>query len=295
MAQDLLQKYRMSSVLIKLIVINAIVFFVFYLGAFFLQIDESSMKTYLKLPLEAWDFLLQPWTFFTYAFLHDGFWHIFWNMLILYWFGNIVLNLFKQRTLLTLYLLGGVAGGLMCVLAFNLLPAFAKYTGGGSLEGASAAVFAVMVFIATYNPNAEMRVFMFNIKLWQIAAFFVLKDLIALPASNNAGGLMAHMGGALFGYVYAKQLAKGNNIGAGFERVMDSLVGYFTPRKKRPFKKVHRNPGRGYSAKGKSTVETKDEKQKKVDAILDKISKSGYESLSKAEKDYLFKAGNDSN
>ena len=283
----------MSSVLIKLIVINAIVWFVFYLGSFFLQIDEELMKSWFKLPLPAWDFLYKPWTFFTYAFLHSGFWHIFWNMLILYWFGTILLNLFKERTLLTLYFLGGVAGAVMTVLAFNLLPAFAKFTGGGSMQGASASVFAIMVFIATYNPNAEMRVFMFNIKLWQIAAFFVLKDLIQLPVSNNAGGLMAHMGGAIFGYTYAKQLAKGNNIGAGFERIMDALVGYFTPRKKRPFKKVHRNPGRG-AARG-SSVETKDEKQKKVDAILDKISKSGYESLSKAEKDYLFKAGNDSN
>ena len=288
-----MQKYRMSSVLIKLIVINAIVWFVFYLGSFFLQIDEELMKSWFKLPLPAWDFLYKPWTFFTYAFLHSGFWHIFWNMLILYWFGTILLNLFKERTLLTLYFLGGVAGAVMTVLAFNLLPAFAKFTGGGSMQGASASVFAIMVFIATYNPNAEMRVFMFNIKLWQIAAFFVLKDLIQLPVSNNAGGLMAHMGGAIFGYTYAKQLAKGNNIGAGFERIMDALVGYFTPRKKRPFKKVNRNPGRG-AARG-SSVETKDEKQKKVDAILDKISKSGYESLSKAEKDYLFKAGNDSN
>lgn len=295
MAQsDIMYKFRTSSVLIKLIVVNAIVFFVFYLGAFVLQADENSMKSWFTLPLQTWDFILQPWTFFTYAFLHSGFWHIFWNMLILYWFGNIILNLFKERTLLTLYLLGGVAGGLMSILAFNLFPAFNNFT-AGSLQGASAAVFAVMVFIATYNPNAEMRVFMFNIKLWQIAAFFVLKDLISLPASDNAGGLMAHFGGAAFGFIYAKQLAKGNNIGAGFERFMDSLVGYFSPRKRRPFKKVHRNPGQSYSAKGRSAAESKDEQQKKVDAILDKISKSGYESLSKAEKDYLFKAGNDSN
>lgn len=294
MAQgDLMQKFRMSNVLIKLIVVNVIVFFVFYLGAFILRLDESSLKSWFALPLKAWDFLYKPWTFFTYTFLHSGFWHIFWNMLILYWFGNIVLNLFKERTLLSLYLLGGVAGGLMSILAFNIFPVFSDFT-RGSLQGASGAVFAVMLFIATYNPNAEIRVFMFNIKLWQIAAFFVLKDLIALPASDNAGGLMAHIGGAVFGYTYAKQLAKGNNIGAGFERLMDQVVGWFTPRKKRPFKKVHRNPGRS-SGRGTTKLETKDEKQKRVDAILDKISKSGYESLSKAEKDYLFKAGNDSN
>lgn len=293
MAQDLLQKYRMSSVLIKLIVINAIVFFVFYLGAFIFRLNEADLKSWFVLPLQTWDFLYKPWTFFSYAFLHSGFWHIFWNMLILYWFGNIVLNLFKERTLLTLYLLGGVAGGALTILAFNLFPAFNDFT-VGNLQGASAAVFAIMVFIATYTPNAEMRVFMFNIKLWQIAAFFVLKDLIALPASDNAGGLMAHMGGAIFGYTYAKQLAKGNNIGAGFERLMDSLVSYFSPRKKRPFKKVHRNP-QGSQQSSAKAKESKDEQQKKIDAILDKIGKSGYDSLSKAEKDFLFKAGNDSN
>lgn len=283
----------MSSVLIKLIVINALVFFAFYLGAFILQLNEDSLKSWFKLSTQPSEFLLRPWTFFTYAFLHSGFWHIFWNMLIMYWFGNIVLNLFKERTLLTLYLLGGVAGGLMCILAFNLFPAFNKFP-GGTLEGASAAVYAIMVFIATYNPNAEMRVFMFNIKLWQIAAFFVLKDLISIPISENAGGLMAHVGGAAFGYVYAKQLAKGNNIGAGFERLMDTITGWFTPRKKRPFKKVHRNKTT-YQKQKRHTADSKDEKQRKVDAILDKISKSGYESLTKAEKDFLFKAGNDSN
>ena len=289
MAQsDLLQKYRMSSILIKLIVINVIVFFVFYLGSFILRINETDMKSWFALPLQTWDFLYKPWTFFSYAFLHSGFWHLFFNMLLLYWFGNIVLNLFKERTLLTLYLLGGVAGGVLTVLAFNLFPAFDDFT-VGNLQGASAAVFAVMVFIATYTPNAEMRVFMFNIKLWQIAAFFVLKDLIAMPASDNAGGLMAHMGGAIFGYTYAKQLAKGNNIGAGFERFMDALVSYFTPRKKRPSKKVHRNPKGTMRNSATSSASSKDEQQKKIDAILDKIGKSGYESLSKAEKDFLFK------
>ena len=298
MATDLVYKFKTANALVKLIAVNVLVFIVFGLLEFIFQVKypAGSFRGWFMLPSDLGALVLKPWSIITYAFLHNGFFHILWNMLFLYWFGNYVLNLFTQKRVLTLYFLGAISGGLLYLLAYNLFPVFDSEQ--GIMQGASAAVYAVMVFIATYTPNAQMRIFTFNIKLWQIALFFVLFDVVKLigtndPSGNNAGGLIAHLGGALLGYFYATQLAKGNDIGRWFESLMDQWVGIFAPRKKKPFKKVHRT-AKPYTKATASNVD-KDDKQKKIDSILDKISKSGYESLSKSEKDYLFKAGNDSN
>jgi membrane associated rhomboid family serine protease len=233
--------------------------------------------------------LFRPWTLITYGFLHFGFLHILFNMLWLYWFGQFVLNLFTGKRLLTVYLLGALFGGLLFVVAYNLFPAFEQSR--GFLIGASGAVTAIMVFIATYTPNTEVRIFTFTIKLWHIALFLFLLDLVRIPSSGNAGGLMAHVGGAIFGYIYAIQLAKGHDIGLWFENIMDWVANLFKPRSKKPFKTVHRTK-RNTTATAKPNKD-KSAHQKKVDGILDKIGKSGYESLTKAEKDFLFKAGKD--
>lgn len=297
MATDLVYKFKTSNVLVKLIAINVLVFIVFALMEFIFRVSypADSVRGWFMLPTDLGAFVFKPWSIITYAFLHNGFWHILWNMLFLHWFGTYVLNLFSEKRLLTLYFLGAIYGGLLYMLAYNLFPVFDQSQ--GIMQGASAAVYAVMIFIATYTPNAQMRVFTFNIKLWYIAAFFVLKDFVTLtgsdPAYNNAGGLIAHLGGAIFGYIYATQLNKGKDIGVWFENIMDNVVSLLTPRKKRPFKKVHRTK-KSYTKTSEKQFD-KDEQQRKIDAILDKISKSGYDSLSKAEKDYLFKAGNDTN
>ncbi len=289
-SNNLTYQFKTSSILVKLIVINAIIFLVFSIVPFLMGMQSDYLlKKWFVLPETIGEFILQPWSIITYAFLHSGFWHIFWNMLLLYMLGNFVLNLFNARRFLTIYLLGAIAGGLLYMLAYNIFPAFAQSR--GYLQGASAAVTAIVVFIGTYTPNAIIRIFIFNVKLWHVAAFFVIADLIRLPASDNAGGLIAHLGGALLGYVYARQLTKGNDIGRGFERAMDGVANMFKPRKKKPFKKVHRTtqPSGGRS----NQTNSKSDHQKKVDAILDKIGKSGYDSLTKAEKDFLFKAGKD--
>ncbi len=231
-------QYKMASVLVKLIVINVAVFLVVTLGSFFFSISPQYLSRWFVLSDDLDTLLFRPWTLFTYGFLHFGFFHILFNMLWLYWFGQFVLNLFTGKRLLTVYLLGALFGGLLFVLAYNLFPVFAQSR--GYLIGASGAVTAIMVFIATYTPNTEVRIFTFTIKLWHIALFLFLFDLVRIPTSGNAGGLMAHVGGALFGFVYATQLAKGNDIGIWFENFMDWIANLFTPRKKRPFKKVHR-------------------------------------------------------
>lgn len=282
-------QFKQANVMMKLIVINVALFLVIRVIAFLMQVPPESLVGWLVLPEAPLEFGLQPWSFITYSFLHFGFWHIFWNMLVLYWFGQYVLNLFTAKRFLTIYLLGAISGGLLYVLAYNIFPAFAWTS--SYLIGASGAVRAIMIFIAAYSPNSEARIFMFNIKLWHIGAFVVLTDIFQLTSGSNAGGMLAHLGGAAFGYVYARQLVNGRDIGTWFERIMDSIADLFKSRKEKPFKKVHRNRATPAPNKRSTKTDDKDDHQKKVDAILDKIGKSGYDSLSKAEKDFLFKAG----
>ncbi|QAA81346.1 rhomboid family intramembrane serine protease [Aequorivita sp. H23M31] len=286
---NLSYKYKMSSIVVKLIVINTIAFLVVSLGSFIFRMNPGYFSRWFVLSDDLDTLLFRPWTLITYGFLHFGFFHILFNMIWLYWFGQFVLNLFTGKRLLTVYLLGALFGGLLFVLSYNFFPVFDDHK--GYLIGASGAVTAIMIFIATYTPNTEFRIFSFTIKLWHIALFLFLLDLVRIPTSGNAGGLMAHVGGGVFGYFYAVQLAKGNDIGKWFENFMDWIANLFKPRTKKPFRKVHRT--RHTSSKPAKNQDQKSDYQKKVDSILDKISQSGYESLTKAEKDFLFKAGKD--
>lgn len=286
-AKSLSYQYKMANILVKLIVINAIAFLIVRLGSFIFKMSPGYFSRWFSLSDDLNTLLLQPWTLISYGFLHFGFFHILFNMIWLYWFGQFVLTLFTPKRLLTIYLLGALFGGVLFVLSYNLLPVFDQDR--GYLIGASGAVTAIMIFIATYTPNTQFRIFTFTIKLWHIALFLFVLDLIRIPTSGNAGGLMAHVGGGVFGYLYAIQLAKGNDIGKWFENIMDWIANIFKPREKKPFKTVHR--ANATTAKTVYSKDQKTEHQKKIDAILDKISKSGYESLTKTEKDFLFKAG----
>lgn len=288
-ASNLSYQFKTANVLIKLIVINVAVFIVVRLLSFFMQVQDEFFPRWFMLPDSFGEWITQPWSILSYSFLHGGIGHIFWNMLVLYMFGRILLNLFSEKRFLTIYLLGAVFGGLLYMLAYNIFPVFVNTT--GYLVGASASVRAIMIFMAAYAPNNEIRVFRFNIKLWHIGVFVIIVDLLQLSSGSNSGGMLAHLGGALFGYLYAKQLAKGNDIGIWFERIMDWVANLFTPREKNPFKKVHRNKTTQSQTRRSSKKEDKTDHQKKIDTILDKIGKSGYESLSKAEKDFLFKSG----
>ncbi len=266
----------------KLIIINAILFLAFRLVSFFMQANIKYITSWITLPDSLVEFITQPWAFITYSFVHFGLFHILFNMIFLYMFGRIILNLFSGKRLLTIYLLGAISGGLLYVLSYNVFPVFENDR--GMLLGASGAVTTLIVFIATYTPNTQLRIFMFNIKLWQIAVFLVVADLIRMSTGENAGGMLAHIGGAIFGYLYAIQLAKGNDIGKWFENILDWFADLFKTRKQKPFKKVHRTPRQPAGTRSMD----KSEHQRKVDAILDKIGKSGYDSLTRAEKDFLF-------
>lgn len=284
-------KYQFArlSIAEKLIAVNVFVFIVNGLFTFLMGMPSNSLIRWFELPKDFIDFISQPWSLVTYSFFHGDIWHLFWNMIMLYFSGRIFLNLFGPKKFISVYFLGVILGGLIFLLSYNVFPAL--LVTNTALIGASAGVTAVLIFVCAYIPNQEVRLFIFNVKLWYIGAFFVLVDLIQIPSGGNAGGHLAHLGGALLGYVYARQLLKGRDIGEGFTRMLESLEGLFKKKeKKAPLKTVYRR------AKGNSVSNVnydRESKQRKIDTILDKISKSGYESLSKSEKDFLFKAGKD--
>lgn len=285
--QKLSYKYKTATVLEKLIAVNVILFIFFFLLetiSFLFQTNISIIKWFV-FPNEPMEFLYKPWSIITYAFLHGGIWHILGNMLILYFSGIYFLNFFSPKRLLNYYFLGAIAGAMVFMVSYQLFPAFAGVR--SYLIGASAAVMAILVGIATHIPHMRIRLmFLGSLKFWWIAAFLVALDVIQIPF-GNAGGHLAHLGGALLGYVYTKQIARGNDIGKVFAKIADWFSRIFSPKKKTPFKKVHRNK-RATTGTGGSS---KSEHQAKIDAILDKIGKSGYDSLSKEEKDFLFNAG----
>ncbi|MFD0976071.1 rhomboid family intramembrane serine protease [Salinimicrobium gaetbulicola] len=293
-------KLKTATVTEKLIVVNVAVFVLFFLFktiAYLFQLPSDFLLEWFVFPKEPGEFLFKPWSIITYAFLHSGIWHILSNMLILYYAGIYFLNYFSPKKLLNFYFLGAIFGALVYMASYNLFPAF-QGLGRSYLLGASAAVMAVLVGIATHIPHMRIRLIIIgSIKFWWIAAFFVVLDVVQIPISNP-GGHLAHLGGAAFGYIYAKQLGKGNNIASGFERMMDwfgSLFSGSKPARKSNLKTVHRRKNTTGTASTFTTTSqrNKKEEQEKIDAILDKISKSGYDSLTKQEKDYLFNAGKD--
>ena len=280
--QDLRAKLNNLNTLETIILINVIVFII----AFILRAFDLGWLRWLELPKDFFDFIKQPWSIFTYGFLHYGFFHILFNMLILYYLSRITMNLFKTKMTLNIYFLGIIFGGLSFLFIYNVLPD-GSLRSVNSLIGASAGVRALLIFICAYMPQTEMRFFTFNIKLYYIGIAVVIIDLLGLLSANQ-GGHIAHLGGSLLGYLYATQLQRGNDIGKGFERFMDSIATLF--KSKPQLKTVHKSSKKRFAGKDKQEF-NQFSKQKRIDLILDKISKSGYESLTKEEKEFLFKAG----
>ena len=293
MLKNLYKDYFLNaSVLMRLIAINVVVFVVVLLLKtlfFFFNIDDVFFLQILKFSSDVYLFLTTPWTILTYAFVHLEPLHLLFNMLWLYFFGNLFLQYHPGRRLLNVYILGAVFGGLSYMVAYTFLPAFSNIS-KSSLSGASAAVCAIMVAITVQKPNQEFR-FMFisfSFKLWWITVGFLILDFLRIP-SGNAGGHISHLGGAFIGYIYITQLNKGYDIAKPIETTMDWVVSLFSSSDAPKMKTVHKSKPKASKNKIKSS--TDHHNQKKIDLILDKISKSGYDSLSKEEKAFLFKAG----
>ena len=270
----------------KLILLNIICFIfpLFLKTLFFLfAIPYGTFISFFELSSDWRTLFFRPWSIVTYSFIHSGFFHLFWNMYLLYFSSRLFLNLFSVKIFLNVYFLGVVVGAFTFLFSYTLFPAFQN--AAPSMIGASAGVMGIFVFISTYSPDQEIRIIFFNLKLRYLAIGFVLMDIIQIPY-GNAGGHLAHLGGAGLGFLYAQRLQNGIDIGLPFERFIAKTTVLF--KKKPILRTVHKKK---ISRKSKSTVTSDSLHQKQIDSILDKISTSGYESLSQKEKDYLFQAG----
>jgi membrane associated rhomboid family serine protease len=284
---DIKKTFRNGSNLTRLMYINIAVFILITIVAvisFLLNNPEVSGKALnlFSVPSSFKILLVRPWTIITYMFVHKDIWHILFNMLWLYWFGRIFLEYLDQRKLVAVYLLGGISGAIVYILSFNVFPAFTGVVAESVAIGASASVMAVVIAIAAYVPDYTVQLFLFGrIKIKYMAlAIFVLTSI--MDFSINSGGKLAHIGGAFFGYFYTINLRQGRDIGKGFNRVIDFFVTLFKPRKK--LKVTHKKAATEYEYN-----KIKTEHQTRINSILDKISKGGYDSLTKEEKETLFK------
>ena len=292
--QSILQFFQKRSMLSQLILINLALWMIVNLINVFVYLFMSnvfSLSTLLALPSNINSILFKPWTLFTYMFLHTNIFHIGFNMLMLYFSGQIFLQFLNQKQLVSTYIFGGLFGAIFYILSFNIFPRFNDVVTFSTLMGASASVLAILIGIATYAPLYTVNLmFLGPVKLKHLAIGFVVLDILSID-KGNSGGHLAHLGGAFWGFLYALQLKKGKDI----SKVFDSLFAYFNfPKKSKMY--VNKN----YTEKKRTTTDEqynklKKEKQAQIDHILDKIAKSGYESLSKQEKELLFDSSNRSN
>jgi len=230
--------------------------------------------------------LSRPWTLLTYSFFHAGFFHLLFNMIVLNFAGQMFLTFFTQKQFLGLYILSSIFAGFLFVLSYFLFDLGQT----SSIVGASGAIMAILIAAATYSPFMNLRLLIIgNVKLWQFSFAIIVIDLIQISVENT-GGHIAHLAGAFFGFVYIKLLQNGTDLSKGISFISETFLNLRNPKNKSPFKKVHRNYNQT-PKKNVSAIVTKDKGQKQIDEILDKISKSGYDSLSKEEKEFLFQSG----
>ncbi len=283
---EIKESFREGSALTRLIYINLGVFLIFRIlnVFFFLSGTPFPMMDWLALPADFGLLASRPWTLITYMFLHFEFLHILFNLLWLYWMGQIFLTYFDQGKLITIYLLGGISGGLFYVAGYNLFPVFSHMVSDSRLLGASASVIAIVTALAVHAPNHTLHLmFIGPVKMKYIALISVLMYVIGI-SSTNAGGNLAHLGGAFWGVIYVLQLRRGIDPGKSVNGLFSSLKKTFSPKPK--VKVSYRKPTDDIEYNRQ-----KNQDQKRMNEILEKISKSGYDSLSKEEKEILFRMG----
>lgn len=285
--QKLLSQFKQGNMLNKLIYVNLTVFVLVKLVDICLALFNIDALN----PLVQWfvvysgfgNLMTHPWGPITYMFLHQDFWHILFNLLWLFWFGRIFLEYFTERQMLNVYIAGGLVGALFFILAFNVFPAFSATS--ASALGASASIYAIVLATAVYVPNYTVYLmFLGQVKIKWIAVFSLVSDL-AFLASDNAGGHIAHIGGALLGVYFVICLRKNKDITAWVGRIIDFIVNIFKPRPKMKVKYKRAESDYDYNKR-------KHDEQKQIDAILEKIAKMGYSGLTDEEKRILFKNSN---
>ena len=277
---DLKFQYRVGGITNKMIYWNVGFFLLSIIFFYQFKSGVFDFPNWLAISSEPTTVLTRPWTLLTYAFFHYGFLHLFFNMMVLNFSSRLFLTFFTQKQYLGLYILSAIFSALCFVLSFYFLHQTS------SMVGASAAIMALLVATTAYQPLMEIRLLLIgNVKLWHITAVLLLLDLLQIQM-NNTGGHIAHLSGAFFGYIYIKLLQNGTDL----SRIVDSVLNLFSKKKSTPFRKVHVNPKKP-AAKRESKIVIKDKTQQQLDEILDKISQSGYDSLTAEEKEFLFKAG----
>lgn len=285
-------KLAQNNAVVKIITLNVIVYLVFALSNLFFWLFQASeiiasVEKIFVLYASISNFITHPWGILTYMFLHSGFFHILFNMLWLYWLGLLLHEYLGNTRVYQVYFLGGIFGGLLYMFAYNIFPVFSNNLVNSYALGASAGVLAIVAAAATLLPTYSVMLFgVFAVQLRYIAIFLVLIDLLNIP-SSNAGGRIAHLGGALAGFLFIKYLYT-NNTFTNFIHFISSFVkGIFKPK---PKLTVHHKSNYKFKPTTENNVKPN---QADVDAILEKISKSGYESLTANEKELLFRASKD--
>ncbi len=283
-------RYKTGDVLVKFIFINTFVFVVLKIVTVIFRLFNIyfvDLITFVGIPSALSRLLSRFWTPLTYMFVHEQFWHLLINMLWLYWFGRIFLQYFTGRTLGSLYVLGGFGGALLYVVAFNTIPYFLSMDNSWMI-GASAAVMSIVFGAAFYRPNVRINLlFLGSIKIVYIAIAVFLIDFLSLGNNGNPGGHVAHIGGAIVGYLFAIRYQKGNDITAWIGKLLDRVANLTKPPrgKKSNMKVEYKRNESDYEYNRR-----KREEQTDIDSILDKLKKTGYGGLSAEEKRKLFDA-----
>jgi membrane associated rhomboid family serine protease len=289
-----------NNSLYKIIAINILVFFVMVFARVILTFSGAggiyeTFRSLLMMPADIPQLIIQPWSAFTYMFFHEGIFHILFNLLFLYWFGLLLNEYLGSKKLANIYILGGLAGGLLYLVMYNVSPYFAESLSYARMLGASAGVYAVVVGAATLAPNHTFFLLLLGpVKIKYIAIFYVLIAFVN-STGNNAGGELAHLGGAALGFLYVNQLQRGRDIGSWIQGIGNFFTKIFRRKSnvKVSYRKTKTYSSVGDYSQSKSSKPTSAPKQEivtqeEIDLILDKIAAKGYDSLSKDEKRKLF-------
>ncbi|HRW75676.1 MAG: rhomboid family intramembrane serine protease [Lewinellaceae bacterium] len=296
--EDVRREFRMGNMVTRLVIVNIVGFLTINLIRLVLWLGNAGVvhpvyyqiRKYLTLSSEPWFDLTHPWVLITSIFLHEGFWHLLWNMLFLFWFGRIVGDLIGNHRVMPLYLLGGIFAGLIFILSAQFLP-FGNH-GEVYALGASGAVMALVVAAGMIAPDYGIHLIIIGeVRLKYIVAVLVVLDLISLANDSNTGGHFAHLGGAFFGYLFIVLIREGIDLSTGVNSLMASIIGWFQPAQQ---KKGPRLVYVQENGKRKKTSRNEVNPQKKLDDILEKIKQKGIESLSAEERDFLEKQSTDS-
>lgn len=288
--QNIKQIFNQGNALTRLIFINVAIYFIYNAIEiiFILFKVQFNLSQYLSVPAELSQLLHKPWTIATYMFMHANFLHILFNMIALFWFGKLFFISFSEKQLIGLYVVGGLFSAFFYMLAFNVFPYFEPVVGYTVLMGASGSIMAIIVATAIQMPDMQLRLlFIGDIKLKYIAILSVLISFFGIT-SDNAGGEIAHLGGALCGYLFVVSLQKGMDLTAWVNKLLDTFSTLLKPRK---LKVKPNSTGTKQRMSDAEFNQHKARKMQQIDHILDKIKSSGYESLTSEEKKQLFEQG----